>query len=87
MVVFNFNRILWNLITTPVAPSNVASRHFFVVAASPPQKGGENAAAPDIFDSTAANRRWDSEENNDNSVCHGYIHRFIPFSYRIRTID
>src|SRR5262249_21708387 len=41
IVVFNLNKILWNLITTPSAPIEVASRHFIDVASTPPhQRGG-----------------------------------------------
>src|SRR5215471_15539924 len=34
-VVFNLSKILWNLITTPSAPVEEASRHFIDVASTP----------------------------------------------------
>ena len=40
-VVSRLNKILWNLITTPSAPTEVAPRHFIDVAATPPRRGGE----------------------------------------------
>jgi hypothetical protein len=50
-VVFKLNRILWNLITTPSAPTAVASRHFINVASTPPRRGGENRLTPRLGNS------------------------------------